>query len=61
MPSGRKPCPNATTLCHCVLSFHSPFSFFHDLVVGTEDLVTGVPFGSGLISALRPTNPMIVS
>ena len=48
-------------LCHCVLSFHSPLSSFHDLVVATENLVIEVPLGSCLVSALRPMNPMIVN
>jgi hypothetical protein len=31
-------------LCQCVLSFHSPWSSFQDLLVATENLTTGVPF-----------------
>jgi hypothetical protein len=36
-----KPAPNATTLCHCVLSFHSSFSSFHDFFVALAELYNG--------------------
>ncbi len=56
-----KPCPKATTLCHCVLFFRSPWSSFQERVVATENLVTGVPFASWLVSAFLPMYPMMVS
>jgi hypothetical protein len=48
-------------LWHCVLFFHSPLSSFQERVVATENFVTGVPFGSCLVSAFLPMKPMIVS
>jgi hypothetical protein len=57
----RNPFPYATTLCHWVLSFHSPLSSFQERVVATENLVTGVPFGICLVSAFLPMKPIIVS
>ena len=51
--SGPNPCPNAVTVCHCALFFHSPVSSFQDFVVATENLVTVEPFGSCLLSAFR--------
>jgi hypothetical protein len=36
-------------------------SSFHDFVAATDNLVTMLPFGSCLVSAFRPMNPMMVS
>jgi hypothetical protein len=41
--------------------FHSPLSSFQERVVATENLVTGAPFDSCLVSAFLPMYPMIVS
>jgi hypothetical protein len=57
----RNAAPKATTLWHCVFSLHVSFSAFHDFLVATLSLITGMPFGRCFVSAFLPINPMIVS